>query len=112
MRISDWSSDVCSSDLLRKTDDAEFGGGIIGLAEIADEPARRGHMDIGARALRLEEGGGGAARIEAALQMHREYRVEILRTHFVEEHVAQVSGIVHHCVDAAETIDQIGRAHV
>src|SRR3546814_5611655 len=63
-------------------------------------------MDIGARALRLEEGGGGAARIEAALQMHREYRVEILRTHFVEEHVAQVSGIVHHCVDAAETIDR------
>src|SRR3546814_12498854 len=67
-------------------------------------------MDIGARALRLEEGGGGAARIEAALQMHREYRVEILRTHFVEEHVAQVSGIVHHCVDAAETIDR-GPAH-
>src|SRR3546814_9298767 len=49
-------------DRLRKTDDAEFGGGIIGLAEIADEPARRGHMDIGARALRLEEGGGEIGR--------------------------------------------------
>src|SRR3546814_19510328 len=29
-------------DRLRKTDDAEFGGGIIGLAEIADELASRG----------------------------------------------------------------------
>src|SRR3546814_9977873 len=38
MRISDWSSDVCSSDLLQARSDAE--GGLAVLAPI-DSPAKR-----------------------------------------------------------------------
>src|SRR3546814_8873625 len=63
-------------------------------------------MDIGARALLLEEGRGGAARVEAALEVNSYHRIEIVGPHFVEIDVAKVSGIVHHRIDATEAVDR------
>src|SRR3546814_17904280 len=39
MRISDWSSDVCSSDLAVGAKCAAFGARVIGISERTDRPA-------------------------------------------------------------------------
>src|SRR3546814_8390399 len=52
MRISDWSSDVCSSDLQRlaEGDDPRLGRGVVGLARIAGDADHRGDVDDAALA--------------------------------------------------------------
>src|SRR3546814_1326139 len=53
MRISDWSSDVCSSDLLQSGDRAQKGGlAAAARAEQGDDRAR-GHVQVDAAQHRL-----------------------------------------------------------
>src|SRR3546814_7188580 len=78
MRISDWSSDVCSSDLRAAMVDAE-----LGMAKRAHAVAGR---DRAAPGLRLQPGKDGAGQIgvgvphvEAAAAGQRERRVRPVR---------------------------------
>src|SRR3546814_3710563 len=103
MRISDWSSDVCSSDL----DDADLRGRIIGLADIADQPAGRGEVDEAARLLFAKPGRRGLWDIEHAGQIDLDDALPILVAHLVPDGVAQDAGIVDDRVDAAEFGDRI-----
>src|SRR3546814_20096845 len=70
MRISDWSSDVCSSDLDRSLADAPEGGGPIraGHARLHAQPRQgaRGHEDDGAFA-RGEEDREGTGDLRSAV---------------------------------------------
>ncbi|MNG14769.1 hypothetical protein D3C84_985490 [compost metagenome] len=61
-------------------------------------------MNEGAAALFLEFRGCSTAYVEGAFQVHEDHRVELFFAHPVEDHVAQVSGIVDHDVDAAEVL--------
>ena len=93
-------------DRFRQADDAELGGGVVGLAEIADQARGRGHMHVGARSLRLEVRRGGAADVERTLEMHASTEFELLLGHLMEQAVAQIAGVVDHGVDAAERVDR------
>src|SRR3546814_1212280 len=61
MRISDWSSDVCSSDLPLRLDQAEgrwtYGGGVLGIsapsARIRDAADERRFEPVSARDVKL-----------------------------------------------------------
>ena len=53
-------------DRLRQRDDAELGGAVVRLPEVADQARRRGHVHVAAARLRLEVRRGGAADVEAA----------------------------------------------
>ena len=92
-------------DRLRKPNDAEFGGGVVGLAEVADEPRRGGKVDEGALLLLLKVGCGRLRHIKCTVKMHLDHRVPIDGAHAVEDTVTQDAGVVHHTVDAAEVID-------
>src|SRR3546814_13358706 len=46
MRISDWSSDVCSSDLRRPLGDLVAGGNVPALTAVAIGPVMEGAADI------------------------------------------------------------------
>ena len=85
-------------------DDAQLGGGVVRLPEVADQPGGRGHVHVRAAALLLEVRRRGAADVEAALQVHREHLVELGLAHAVEHHVAQDAGVVDDDVDAAEGV--------
>src|SRR3546814_3330841 len=94
MRISDWSSDVCSSDLverdrLRQRDDAELGRRIIGLADIADQAAGRGEVDEAARLLLAKIGRRGLRDVEDAGQIDLDDALPVLIAHLVPDRVAQ-----------------------
>jgi hypothetical protein len=93
-------------DRFRQGHDPELGSGVIGLPDIADQPRGGRHMDIGARRLFLEERGRRPADVEGALQVNGDHRVEVVRAHLVEVHVAQVAGVVHHRVEPAEAVDR------
>src|SRR3546814_4946946 len=71
LRISDWSSDGCSSDLERYSDYSTFGGestGKIGLRwQVADELLLRGSFAEGFRAPSIGELYGTLSRFDATL---------------------------------------------
>src|SRR3546814_11257447 len=81
MRISDWSSDVCSSDLIDRQSDRRAGG----RSNTRQAAARRARIDVGrgrldggrrgaAVAVRAASGSGGArdaAALDACLQVGR-----------------------------------------
>ena len=79
----------------------ELGGGVIGLAEIADEAGRRGEVDERSAFLFAEQPGGGVGDVERAHQVHLDDLFEGVDAHAVEDHVAQNAGIVHHAVELA-----------
>src|SRR3546814_10028499 len=62
MRISDWSSDVCSSDLCDEQDEARrrAGRSVLGLVDVADRGQTRRHQDPSADPART--GGSGPGR--------------------------------------------------
>jgi len=90
---------------LESAADAELGRGVVGLAEVADQPRGRGHADVAARILALEIGRGGARDVEGAVQVHVDHRFPLLDRHVEEEAVAQDAGVVHHHIDPAERVD-------
>src|SRR3546814_16144379 len=79
MRISDWSSDVCSSDLalpraflrqrLGEAVDARFGGGIVDLAVLARLPVDRADVDDAAPAALDHAAKGRFRPVEAAAEV-------------------------------------------
>src|SRR3546814_6765972 len=89
MRISDWSSDVCSSDLDVGLFDPEFGehrGGIVGhafIAEFAFDPARAA---LAARIDRDHRARGGEGRDQ---RHHR-----IARHERSEEHTSELQSLM------------------
>src|SRR6202011_4449225 len=57
-------------DRFRQADDAEFGRGVVGLAEIADQAGGRGEMDERTALLLAEQARGGVRDVERAHQMN------------------------------------------
>ena len=93
-------------DRLRQPDDAELGGGVVGLAEVADQAGRGGEVDEGAGLLVLEVGRRRLRHVEGAVEVHLDDGVPVDRAHAVEDAVAQDAGVVDHAVDAAEVVDR------
>ena len=91
-------------DRLRQADDAELGGGVVGLAVIADQAGGRGEVDEGAALLLAENPRGGVAGIERAHQVDLDDGLERLDAHLVEDHVAQNAGVVDDAVEPAEVV--------
>ena len=94
-------------DALREARDTELGRAVVDLSEVADQPARRRHVDVAAALLVLEMRCGGARDVEHAAQVHVVDRVELGARHLVEHRVAQDAGIVDQHVDAAVRIERI-----
>src|SRR3546814_1117412 len=69
MRISDWSSDVCSSDLrgIRLVDHVDLVGVVVGYVKAAS-----GRIEGNAGRLRAD-GGEGVGLLQAAVEVHREH---------------------------------------
>src|SRR3546814_12389371 len=99
MRISDWSSDVCSSDLLGADRLREILVG--GVAEVADFLVAGGWWAFGAVLIAI----GGADQREIALIRHREEDAAVGALEEIGEAVIEQFG--HDDVRAA---DEIGRA--
>ncbi len=62
-------------------------------------------MYIRAALLGAEMVGGGAADEEAAVEVHVDDGEPVLRRHLVEDRIAQDAGVVHHDIDAPETVE-------
>src|SRR3546814_18731529 len=73
MRISDWSSDVCSSDLVHPG----LGRGVAGLPELAGLPVHRTDVDDPAESARRHALDRVAAVVEHAVQVHLQHRVPL-----------------------------------
>src|SRR3546814_2751089 len=101
MRISDWSSDVCSSDLL----DPEIADAIL---ESVHMHARGGFA--AARTERQRVGIGDADRQHRA-QKHQAAEKHSSRCNFVHD-LSTLAGYSATCERAREAQFQIGRAHV
>jgi hypothetical protein len=86
----------------RKGRNAQFGRRIVHLGVIANQARGRGHVHQRAAFLLAEIISRGARGIEGAVEVYFHHRIEVLVAHLVKEAVAQDSGIVHDCVDAAE----------
>ncbi len=93
-------------DAAREADDAHLGGGVIRLAEVADQARGRGEVHEGARLLILEVIGRGAAHIERAVEVDLDHLIEVDDGHAVEDAVAQNAGVVDHAVDAFEAVER------
>ncbi|SVJ66376.1 Uncharacterised protein [Klebsiella pneumoniae] len=85
-------------------DDAQLGRGIIGLAEVADQPGSAGHVYEGAGLLGTEAFGGGPADEEAAVEMDIDHRQPVVGAHLVEDRIAQDASVVHHDIQTPETV--------
>src|SRR2546426_9054651 len=82
----DWSSDVCSSDLLRVVDDADVDGrraAVVGDALLVDQLPDPGGLDLAQADVGAGDGGDTPGETPAIAVEHRE-RPEVLR---VEAHV-------------------------
>src|SRR2546426_2079098 len=82
----DWSSDVCSSDLLRVVDDADVDGrraAVVGDALLVDQLPDPGGLDLAEADMGAGDGGDAPGKTPAVAVEHRE-RPEVLR---VEAHV-------------------------
>ena len=93
-------------DRFRQADDAQLGGGVIGLAEIADQPRGRGEMHVAAALLLAKVLGSGARHVEASHQMHVDHHLPVDMRHAMEDAVAQDAGVVDDAIDAAELLDR------
>src|SRR3546814_1631926 len=72
MRISDWSSDVCSSDLRRARQLLQVGGDIEALGRAAMDAAdAAGGEDADAGEVGADHGGGDGGRARPAGRQHR-----------------------------------------
>ena len=93
-------------DAARQPDDAHLRRHVVGLAEIADQARRRGHVDHRAGVLLAEMRRAGAAHGERAVQMHHDDVGPVRPAHAVEYLVAQDAGVVDQDVDAAEGVER------
>src|SRR3546814_6294614 len=97
MRISDWSSDVCSSDLIDQPDQLDVPGGLVrrdrhrhvvgdhhDLGFQVDAVTLVDHLDAVARA--VEAGAGGL--------VHQRIGVETLRHLRSEEHTSELQSLM------------------
>src|SRR3546814_2889764 len=71
MRISDWSSDVCSSDLSAPRARPASEGGQAGVVRVERRVQRAGQLLQHRRDLRLDELGDGRLDAEAVVQQDR-----------------------------------------
>src|SRR3546814_2118296 len=101
MRISDWSSDVCSSDLPQDAAGAEDAGAVDGGVEPAEELLRRG--DVGDHAVLVGDVGPEVAGV--GLAQRGDGRRALLVVDVEQRGLAAVG-------DDARGHGQIGRAHV
>src|SRR3546814_1523187 len=118
MRISDWSSDVCSSDLFHAEARAAAGGGLDpdAAAEVADDLARYGEAEAGAARLVGQVGAGLLELLEDQLAVLRRHAAAIvgdrdlqtLRTR-LRRHDHMAGPLV---AELGRVRQQIGRAHV
>src|SRR3546814_3928368 len=111
MRISDWSSDVCSSDLLRRAVAAVAWRSLtaFGMKFFSNRASDGGHGSVGRR--------GGSAAAEFRLAAFEE-RARAFAHVVGGEHQAELRGFVlHRFVQGAvgadvDAVEEIGRAHV
>src|SRR3546814_1834730 len=103
MRISDWSSDVCSSDLVGRFIDAD--GGTIFLDEIGELP-----MDAQVKLLRVIEN-GEAQPIGARMPLQIDVRVIAATNRKLQEEV-EAGRFREDLYYRLNVVQQIGRAHV
>ena len=93
-------------DRFRQPDDAELRGGVIGLAEIADQAGCRGEVDERAAFLLAEQPCRGVRDIERAHQVHLDDGLEGVDAHAMEDRVAQDPGIIDHAVELDKAVDR------
>src|SRR6478735_7145401 len=102
--------DVVLRALLRErvdqADQAQLGGAVIGLAEVAEQAAGGGGDDDAAVALLAEVWPCRADHVVAAVQVHLENGIPCPELHLVEGAVAQDARVAHHAVDLAELVDR------
>src|SRR3546814_9343214 len=97
MRISDWSSDVCSSDLIRGGRHAEGRGGIAGHAGQVRESHRDGVAHVRTHEVVLGLGSSGGTieqgrTVEAGgLRDGGDFRPQFLRS---EEHTSELQSLM------------------
>src|SRR5262249_39082088 len=84
----------------------ELGGGVIRLAEVADQARGRSEMHEGARLLLAEVRRRRARDVEGAEQMNLEHQIPVNHAHAMEDAVAQDAGDVDDAVDAPERVDR------
>src|SRR5262249_20907295 len=84
---------------------AELGRPVVGLAEVAEQPAGGGGDDDPAITLLTEMRPSGADDVVPAVKVHLEHGIPVLERHLVEGAVAQDPGIAHHTVHGAELVD-------
>ena len=84
--------------------EAQLGGRIVGLAEVAVDAGGRSGEDDAAEGLFAEEGPGGLGHAEGATQVHFHDLVPVFLAHLGEGDVAQDAGVVDQHVHAAKGI--------
>src|SRR3546814_3960837 len=97
MRISDWSSDVCSSDLQYAADDGKHGG--VGVAQVVDDtlvnPGRL-HRLIQLRAGAVDHDRGQPDLLQEG--QRRDQRIELVAQHRAadrsEEHTSELQSLM------------------
>ena len=85
----------------------QLGGGIVGLADVADQAGGRGEQHIGPVLLLAEQLDRRAADVERAGQMDIDHRFPVGRGHLVEHPVAQNARRVDHRVEPAELFQRL-----
>src|SRR3546814_6819602 len=93
MRISDWSSDVCSSDLLAALDDAIDEIGVVHFLG-RERPAREQHLLKLAQADRLDPGPHARPPADVAKRGMTEQRVVRRDQQRSEEHTSELQSLM------------------
>lgn len=90
---------------LREANHGELGGGVVGLAEVAEQTSSRSGVDDATELLLAEVRPGGTSALVAALDvdLHDEVPVHIL--HVLEADITEDTGVVDENIDAAESLD-------
>ena len=90
---------------LGHADDAGLGRRVVGLADHADLPGDRRHVDDRAALVLPHDRRGLAQPVPGALQVHGDHLVELLLGHLAHRRVAGDAGVVDHDVQPAEPVD-------
>jgi hypothetical protein len=88
----------------RQAHDPQLGRGVVGLADVADQAAGRGEVDVAAFLLVAEQLHRGAGDVVGAAKVHLDDLVPVLVIHLVEHLVAQDAGRIDDRVQAAEGV--------